>query len=137
MDTIPIFNIDFKYSKVAISFKCKEITNFIVINPLVVLVTWIYPSPSTKPTKKAIKEGGITINSFSSGLITFFNLRCALAWVIPITGKLLNKISLSGFHCCKQKFVNSTISCPTQGIALIRFVITVAPHKLICPYGKT
>jgi len=33
--------------------------------------------------------------------------------------------------------MNSTISCPTQGIALIRLVITVAPHKDICPYGKT
>jgi hypothetical protein len=27
--------------------------------------------------------------------------------------------------------INSTISCPIQGMALIRFVITVAPHKLI------
>jgi hypothetical protein len=33
--------------------------------------------------------------------------------------------------------MNSTISCPTQGIALIKLVITVAPHKLICPYGRT
>jgi hypothetical protein len=33
--------------------------------------------------------------------------------------------------------MNSTISCPSQGIALIKFVITVAPHKLICPYGNT
>jgi hypothetical protein len=29
--------------------------------------------------------------------------------------------------------MNSTISCPTQGIALIKLVITVAPHKDICP----
>jgi len=29
--------------------------------------------------------------------------------------------------------INSTISCPTHGIALIRLVITVAPHKDICP----
>jgi len=33
--------------------------------------------------------------------------------------------------------MNSTISCPIHGIALIRLVITVAPHKDICPYGKT
>jgi len=26
-------------------------------------------------------------------------------------------------------FIDSTISCPTQGMALIRLVITVAPHK--------
>ena len=29
--------------------------------------------------------------------------------------------------------INSTISCPIHGIALIRLVITVAPHKLIWP----
>jgi hypothetical protein len=33
--------------------------------------------------------------------------------------------------------MNSTISCPIHGIALIRFVITVAPHNDICPYGRT
>jgi len=33
--------------------------------------------------------------------------------------------------------INSTISCPTQGIALIKLVITVAPHNDICPYGNT
>jgi hypothetical protein len=33
--------------------------------------------------------------------------------------------------------MNSTISCPIHGIALIRLVITVAPHKDICPYGST
>jgi len=32
---------------------------------------------------------------------------------------------------------NSTISCPIQGTALTRLVITVAPHKDICPYGST
>ena len=32
---------------------------------------------------------------------------------------------------------NSTISCPTHGMAPIRFVITVAPHNDIWPYGKT
>ena len=32
---------------------------------------------------------------------------------------------------------NSTISCPIQGIALIKLVITVAPHNDIWPYGKT
>jgi hypothetical protein len=37
----------------------------------------------------------------------------------------------------KPPHINSTISCPTQGIALIRLVITVAPHNDICPYGKT
>jgi hypothetical protein len=31
----------------------------------------------------------------------------------------------------KPPQMNSTISCPIQGIALIRLVITVAPHKLI------
>jgi hypothetical protein len=34
-------------------------------------------------------------------------------------------------------FFDSTISCPTQGMALIKFVITVAPHNDICPYGST
>lgn len=29
------------------------------------------------------------------------------------------------------------MSCPIQGIALIRLVITVAPQRDICPYGKT
>jgi hypothetical protein len=33
--------------------------------------------------------------------------------------------------------MNSTISCPIHGIALIRLVITVAPHNDICPYGRT
>src|SRR5699024_385901 len=33
--------------------------------------------------------------------------------------------------------INSTTSCPIHGIALIKLVITVAPHKDICPYGKT
>ena len=33
--------------------------------------------------------------------------------------------------------MNSTISCPIHGIALIRLVITVAPHKDIWPYGNT
>jgi predicted P-loop ATPase/GTPase len=29
------------------------------------------------------------------------------------------------------------MSVPTYGIADIKFVITVAPQKLICPHGKT
>ena len=29
------------------------------------------------------------------------------------------------------------IILPINGIAVIKFVITVAPHKLICPQGKT
>jgi len=29
----------------------------------------------------------------------------------------------------KPPHINSTISCPTHGIALIRLVITVAPHN--------
>jgi len=33
--------------------------------------------------------------------------------------------------------MNSTISCPIHGIALIKLVITVAPHNDICPYGST
>ena len=32
---------------------------------------------------------------------------------------------------------DSTISCPTHGMALIKLVITVAPHNDIWPYGKT
>jgi hypothetical protein len=32
---------------------------------------------------------------------------------------------------------HSTIELPTKGIAEKRFVITVAPQKLICPQGKT
>jgi hypothetical protein len=31
----------------------------------------------------------------------------------------------------KPPQINSTISCPIHGMALIRLVITVAPHKLI------
>lgn len=30
-----------------------------------------------------------------------------------------------------------TISCPIKGIVEIKFVITVAPQKDICPQGKT
>jgi hypothetical protein len=30
-----------------------------------------------------------------------------------------------------------TIGSPTNGIAETKFVITVAPQKLICPHGKT
>ena len=30
-----------------------------------------------------------------------------------------------------------TIPSPTNGIALNKFVITVAPQKLICPQGRT
>ena len=37
----------------------------------------------------------------------------------------------------KPPQTNSTMSVPIQGIALMRLVITVAPHKLICPKGKT
>ena len=33
--------------------------------------------------------------------------------------------------------MNSTMSFPIHGIALIKLVITVAPHNDICPYGKT
>lgn len=32
---------------------------------------------------------------------------------------------------------HSTSSCPMYGIALNRFVITVAPQNLICPQGST
>lgn len=32
---------------------------------------------------------------------------------------------------------HKTISSPTYGIALKRFVITVAPQNLICPQGST
>ena len=42
--------------------------------------------------------------------------------------------------CCSWEsrfFMNSTISCPIHGTALIKFVITVAPHSDICPYGNT
>lgn len=33
--------------------------------------------------------------------------------------------------------IQYTISDPTNGIALNRFVITVAPQKDICPHGRT
>jgi hypothetical protein len=33
----------------------------------------------------------------------------------------------------KPPQTNSTKDLPNQGIALKRFVITVAPHRLICP----
>jgi hypothetical protein len=32
---------------------------------------------------------------------------------------------------------HETIESPIKGIAETKFVITVAPHKLICPQGKT
>lgn len=52
--------------------------------------------------------------------------------------RIFNKASP---HCDSSVFkppqTNSTISCPIQGIALIRLVITVAPHKLIWPKGRT
>jgi|TARA_B110000967_G_scaffold210072_1_gene270252 hypothetical protein len=32
---------------------------------------------------------------------------------------------------------HSTIEAPTKGIAENKFVITVAPQKLICPQGST
>jgi hypothetical protein len=33
----------------------------------------------------------------------------------------------------KPPQMNSTISCPIHGTALIKLVITVAPHNDICP----
>ena len=33
--------------------------------------------------------------------------------------------------------VNVEVPSPTSGIALNKFVITVAPQKLICPHGNT
>ena len=41
IEILPKFNIDLIYSKDEISSKCIEITSLMVINPLVVLVTWI------------------------------------------------------------------------------------------------
>lgn len=57
-DIFPNFNTDWIYSNVEISSNCIEITSLIVINPFLVLVIWIYPSPSIKPTKKAINDEG-------------------------------------------------------------------------------
>jgi hypothetical protein len=37
----------------------------------------------------------------------------------------------------KPPHTNCTKSCPIQGIADNRLVITVAPHNDICPYGNT
>ena len=58
---LPNFRTELIYSRVDKSSKCKDITIFIVIYPLGVLVIWIYPSPSTNPTKKAKKDEGIEI----------------------------------------------------------------------------
>lgn len=33
--------------------------------------------------------------------------------------------------------ISSTKIIPTQGTTLNKFVITVAPHSLICPQGRT
>ena len=41
------------------------------------------------------------------------------------------------FDTEKPPQINSTKSCPNTGIADNKLVITVAPHRLICPYGKT
>jgi hypothetical protein len=49
---------------------------------------------------------------------------------IKCNAKNLFKVALLTL---KPPQINSTISCPTHGMALIRLVITVAPHKDICP----
>ena len=104
-----------------------------VINLLVVLVTWIYPSPSISPVKKATNEEGIDKYFYLSNLLIFL-LFNACTLIVPIVGKIhivdkVMKVSVMLF--------DSTISCPTHGIALIRLVITVAPHKDIWPNGNT
>jgi len=108
----------------------------------------MYPSPSINPTKKAKKDEGIEIYSCLSDfkvLLPFFK---ALLCITPIVGK---DISLFDRRIATEKnitakkhkliiiviFFDSTISCPIHGTALIKFVITVAPHSDICPYGKT
>ena len=54
MVIFPNFSTECMYSNVDRSFKCKDIINLIVINPLPVLDICIYPSPSIKPSRKAI-----------------------------------------------------------------------------------
>lgn len=101
------------------SFKCNEITSLIVINPFGVLVTCTYPSPSIKPTKKAINDEGIERYSFLSSLILrpFFN---ANGLTVPIVGKL-KAVNTNVEY--SVMFFDSTISLPIQGTALTKLVI--------------
>ena len=56
----------------------------------------------------------------------------------PALSRIFNNTSpYCGSSVYKPPQTNSTISCPIHGIALIKLVITVAPHKDICPYGST
>jgi len=98
----------------------------------------MYPSPSIKPAKKAKKD--LARDRYSASVNLFDLLVRDLSFAIPIFGKLpdlkLQSIGKVEWTVISVLF-DSTISCPTHGIALIRLVITVAPHKDICPYGKT
>jgi len=42
-----------------------------------------------------------------------------------------------GLSTEKPPHNQNAISCPITGMALNKFVITVAPQKLICPHGRT
>ena len=55
-------------------------------------------------------------------------------WLAKPPRKKLFKVTLS---IEKPPHNHSTIPTPTKGMALKRFVITVAPQKLICPHGRT
>ena len=108
------------------------------MKPLDVSVTWIYPSPSTNPTKKAKKDEGIELYSSLSNLKALFPFFKALLWITPIVGSLDEKLTCKIYTtekkiAVKHKliiiviFFDSTTSVPIQGIALIRLVIQNYP----------
>lgn len=62
--------------------------------------------------------------------------RCIAASAARMNGitkcRLKNLLSVA-FDTLNPPQINSTSDCPIHGIALIRLVITVAPHSDICP----
>lgn len=53
-----------------------------------------------------------------------------------IKWKVKNRVKVA-FDTEKPPHNHTTISFPTYGMAEIKFVITVAPQKDICPHGRT
>ena len=77
------------------------------------------------PTNSAIKDGGISVYSFLSSL-KVFPFFYAFLFILPIVGN----IDFTNINFISIYFIDSTISCPTHGIALIRLVITVAKSSI-------
>ena len=56
----------------------------------------------------------------------------------PASNRIFNNMfPHCGPSAYKPPHTNSVISCPIQGTALIRLVITVAPQRDIWPIGRT